>query len=642
MPASQRLPLALVCASFALGCAQTPAVAAPPKAAPPPASRMTVAVDATEAPRGLVHAKLSLPAHAGENVLAYPKWIPGEHGPTGPLVNVVGMRVSAGGKTLAWRRDTEHMYEVDVLVPPGAASVEVDLDVLSAPAGAFGASQWTTDKLMDLAWNQVVLYPKGARSSQVMVDASLKLPRGWTYATALVTAGEESGAVKFRPASLETLVDSPVIAGAYLKTIDLGTVRGVPHSISIVADGADALAAEPQTVEAWKRLVGEANALFGARHYDAYRFLVVASDNVQSYGLEHHQSSENHMNERVLVDEDLRRAFADLLSHEYVHSWNGKYRRPRGLATPTFQEPMRGDLLWVYEGLTEYLGWVLGARSGLETLEDAKQNLARFALNMDAPGRAWRPLVDTAIAAQTLYGAPGAGTSMRRSVDYYTEGLLIWLEADVLIRQKSNGARSLDDFCQRFHGGKDGSPEVRTYDLDEVTKTLNAVAPHDWKGFFVDRIYKVAPQVPLGGIEAAGYKLGYTAKKPDVIAAREKAFKYSTYWASLGFTLDEGGKIEDVLESGPAAKAGIAADSKLVAVDGRKFSPEAMKDALTRAKGGTAPIELLVEHDGFFTTAKVDFHGGERYRSVERDPGKPDLLAAILAPKLGPLPTPSK
>jgi predicted metalloprotease with PDZ domain len=407
--------------------------------------------------------------------------------------------------------------------------------------------------------------------SSLTVNARIRLPKGWSYATALTATGEHDGSVEFRPVSLETLVDSPLIAGQYFKSFDVGVQRGAPHFVDVAAETPDGLAVPPEAVDAWKRLVAEANALFGARHYESYHFLVTASDHLW-IGLEHHASSEEGLRERSLVDADLRRADGDFLAHEYAHSWDGKYRRPRGLATPDYQEPMRGDLLWVYEGLTQYLGQVLAARSRTWSLEDAKTALAAAVVNLDTPGRQWRPLIDTAVAAQILWGTPGAGASLRRQVDYYDEGQLIWLEADVIIRQKTGGARSLDDFCQRFFGKADGPPEVRPYDLDEVIRTLDGVAPSDWRGFFDARIYRIAPQVPLGGIEGAGYKVVYTQKKPELLGIWEKASKYSSYWESLGLTLTEENVVRDVFAGGPASKAGVVAGMKVVAIDGHKYS----------------------------------------------------------------------
>ncbi|HEY2745415.1 MAG TPA: M61 family peptidase [Polyangia bacterium] len=595
-------------------------------AATPPA--MTLTVDATDAARGVLHAHVVVPVAAGELVLAYPKWIPGEHRPTGPIADLVNLRITAGGKPVAWRRDSADLFELHVTVPSGASSLDVDLDALSRP----GKGR-TTASLVDLRWNEVVLYPKVARVASLAVRPRLRLPSGWSFATALTKTAAANGTIEFAPVSLETLVDSPVIAGAHLATFDLGTQNGAPHTLALVGDDAAALAVPAATVESWKRMVAEANALFGARHYGAYHFLVTASDFVSPIGLEHHASSEEPLGARELVDPDLKRIQPDYLAHEYAHSWDGKYRRPRGLATSNYQEPMRGDLLWVYEGLTEYLGWLIAVRSGMLSADDARAIVGRQADVVDVPGRAWRPLVDTAISTDILYGSGGNGGSMRRNADYYPEGFLIWLEADVLIRKQTNGARSLDDFCQRFFGGTNGPPEVRPYDLDDVVSALDATAPSSWRAFFEARVDRIAP-VPLGGVEGAGYKIVFTDEKPELTKVRERVRHSTTYWRSLGFYIDEKRTIAGVLEGSPADRAGLTTGMTLVAVDAQKLSPDAMKAALARAKTQKAPIELLVESQERYRTFKLDWHGGERYRALARDPSQPDLLAKIMTPRL--------
>jgi predicted metalloprotease with PDZ domain len=385
---------------------------------------------------------------------------------------------------------------------------------------------------------------------------------------------------------------------------------------------------------AYRQLVAEAGALFGARHYRDYHFLYTLSDHVPFFGLEHHESSDDRVGERTLIEDDRRRMSAGLLPHEFVHSWNGKYRRPRGLTTRDYQEPMRGDLLWIYEGLTQYLGWVLTGRSGLLSDEEEREELAVTAARMDSiPGRQWRPLEDTAVAAQVLYGAPQEWRSLRRSVDYYPEGALIWLEADVVIRNMTQGKASLDDFCRRFYGGKGGAPEVKTYDLAEVVRTLNEVAPYEWSAFFEARVVQVAEHAPLGGIIAGGYRLVFTEEPNVDTQRREKVLKYKDESDSLGVVVGEHDEVLDVLPGRPAAVAGVGPGMRLVAIDGRRFSADVLKDALRRHKGQGAPLELLVENSDYFSTLKVDWHGGSRHPHLERDGSRPDVLSQILSPR---------
>jgi predicted metalloprotease with PDZ domain len=438
---SSTAPAAL--AALVAGCASPPAAAQPLTVAP--VVRLTV--DATDAPRHLTRAHLVMPVHPGSLTLAYPKWIPGEHGPTGPLVNLAGPIIMAAGRRVAWRRDSEKIYEFVVEVPAGVSQLEIDLSFLepSDPHG-FSSGTSTTAQLFDLSWNHLLLYPKGLSPDALTYAARLKLPQGWKYGTALPVAHEDGATIDFAPVTLEALIDSPVIAGAHARVIPLGPDTGPRHEVDLIADSEEALEMTAQQMAAYRQLVAEAGALFGARHYRDYHFLYTLSDHVPFFGLEHHESSDDRVGERTLIDDDRRRMSAGLLPHEFVHSWNGKYRRPRGLTTPDYQEPMRGDLLWIYEGLTEYLGWVLTGRSGLLSDQEEREELAVIAARMDSiPGRRWRPLEDTAVAAQVLYGAPQEWRALRRSVDYYPEGALIWLEADVVIRNMSQGKASLDE-----------------------------------------------------------------------------------------------------------------------------------------------------------------------------------------------------
>jgi predicted metalloprotease with PDZ domain len=591
-------------------------------------------VDATDAARKTLHARLELPAQPGKLTLLYPKWLPGEHGPNGPITDLVGLKMRAAGKPVQWTREPEDMFAFDLEVPPGANAVEVSLDFLLPPSsGDFSSGASATPQLLDLSWNEVVLYPKGARASQIQYATSLKLPNGWKFGTALPIAKQSAGLTEFSPVSLETLVDSPVIAGAYFRDIELTPGANPPHFLHIAADSAAALEIKPADSRHFSHLVAETGALFGARHYNAYHFLLTLSDHVAHFGLEHHQSSDNRVAEKFLVDEDLRKQSAYLLPHEMTHSWNGKYRRPAGLATPDFQQPMKGDLLWVYEGLTDYLGLVLAVRSGLWTNENFRQNLALEAARLDQqPGRSWRPLADTTAAAQLLYLARDEGASWRRSTDFYEEGDLIWLEADVLIRQQSEGRRSLDDFCKKFHGGQSGPPKVVPYTLEDVVSTLNEISPQDWRQFFQARVYTANPRAPLGGIEGAGWRLTYTNTVPEMLKTAESARKFTDLSFSLGLTLKEDGAIQDVIPGSAAHKAGVGAAMKLLAVNGRRWTAEALRAAVKAAKTNSAPIELLVENEEYFVACKVDYHEGEKYPHLERDTSKPDLLTEILKP----------
>lgn len=603
-----------------------------------PQKPMLVEVDLTEAPRRLFHAHLVLPAKPGTLALVYPKWIPGEHMPSGPLVDVAGLVFQAGGVVLPWKRDDLDMFTVRVEIPAGASELDINLDLLSPPPGleGFSAGASATANLALLSWNQMVFYPSGVEPRNFPVVASVKLPAGWTLSTALTPVskpGPDGGRTSFAPVSLSRLVDSPVLAGLHLREVPLGTVDGAPHYLTLAAETAGDTELLPAQKAAFEKLVAEANALFGAHHYDSYRFLTTLSDSVAHFGLEHHQSSDDRLAGRSLVDAELFLASGTLWSHEYSHSWNGKYRRPAGLSPQYYQQPMKDDLLWVYEGLTEYLGVVLGARSGLAPGTSGRDLIAYEAEDMqEHKGRLWRPLSDTAVEASLLYGARPDWQAWRRGVDFYEEGTLIWLEVDALIREKSKGTRSLDDFCRRFHGGKSGPPELKPYTFDDVVAGLNEVVAYDWRGLLEKRLSATGRDAPMQGIEAAGWKLAYGPEPTAMQRAQEHGRKRVDFRASIGVFVDpRDGALIDVVPESPAFRAGLGPAMHVIAVNGRKFSEEVLRAAIARS--GTERIELLVENAETFRTYPLEYNGGPRYPHLERIPGKPDLLSAILAPR---------
>ena len=598
------------------------------------AEPIALSVDATDASRNLLHAKLHIPAQPGKLTLYYPKWLPGEHLPGGPINDLTGLTFSANGKPLDWERDAEDMFAFHLDVPAGAEAVDVSLDfLLSAGGGSFSEGGSSTPRLLDLSWNTVLLYPKTSESLKTEFDATLTLPEGWKFGTALPVQSTNGNEVQFASAPLGTLIDSPVIAGEFFRTIELTPGEKPEHFIHIVADSAADLEMKPEDIVRFKRLVREANALFGAHHYRDYHFLVTLSDGVAHFGLEHHESSDDRLGENFLTDEDSRALSADLMPHEMVHSWNGKYRRPAGLATPDYQAPMKGELLWVYEGLTDYLGKVLAARSGLMTGTNFCNTFAGIAAMLDhRNGRDWRPLADTTVAAQLLYESPPAGASRRRSVDFYPEGDLIWLEVDTIIRQQTDGRKSLDDFCRKFYGGKSGPPAIVPFDLDDVIRGLNDTAAYDWKTFFQKRIYDITTNAPLGGIENGGWKLAYTNEEPAILKMREAQRKYTEMSYALGFAIGEDGAIGDVLPGSPADQAGLVQGMKLIAVNDRAWSGKILREAVKAGITNTAPLELLVENSDYYKTYPVTYHGGEKYPTLVRELGKPDLIANIIKP----------
>jgi len=567
---------------------------------------------------------------SGPATLVYPKWIPGEHMPTGPLMQVVGLHVRAGGREIAWTRDPVDMFAFHVDVPAGADAVDVAFDYLSPSStfgGGYGESANATQNLLLLLFNHVVVYPANTRSDDLSFRASVRLPSGWKFDTALPVAKQEGDRIDFEPVSLTTLIDSPLVAGAFLRVVpiaDDGRER-----VTITADSASALALSDARIGHLRNLVAEGDALFGARHYRSYRWLVTLSDLIEPQGLEHHESTDIRYNERGLTDPDQTARSITILSHEFVHSWNGKYRRPAGLATPNYQDPMLGELLWVYEGMTRYFGdIVLTARSGMRTAEEDREFLAWVAGNQERnrPGRLWRPLVDTAVAVSSIGTAPSEDVPYRRSLDYYDESGLIWLDADTTIRAKTGGKKSMDDFAKLFFGPPSSAPAVKPYTRDDVIAALNAVAPHDWRAFLDERVYRVAPRPPLGALEAAGWRLVYNDAPNWYAALRERTNKVTDTSFSLGMWVKGDGTITDVVYGSPASNAGLVPKMKITAVNGRKFDADVLREEIRAAK----PIDVFVEQGSFAGRFHIDYSGGERFPHLERIEGKPDVLSEIM------------
>jgi predicted metalloprotease with PDZ domain len=559
---------------------------------------VALSVDASEAPRKIFHARMTFPAQPGALTLVYPKWIPGEHGPTGPITDLVGLKFTAAGKTLQWRRDAADMYAFHMDVPAGAREVEASLDFLSASSAVgFTSAASATPHLAIVTWNQLVLYPQGANPDEISYRATLQLPAGWKYGTALpVARGATRDRIEFVPVSLTTLVDSPVLAGEYFRAIPIDAARNLVE-FDIAADSAAALEATPEFVAHMKKLVAETDALFGARHYENYHFLFTLSDHVAHFGLEHHQSNDSRVGERALIDKGLGDLELSVLPHEFTHSWNGKFRRPAGLATRDFQEPMQGELLWVYEGLTEYLGDVLTARSGL-----------------------------------LLYNASAEWSAYRRGVDFYDEGELIWLDADTTIRQLTNGQKSLDDFCKLFHGPPSTAPMVKTYTFDDVVNTLNQVAPYDWRGFLNSRLLSTDPRAPLAGVRRGGWQLVYNDTPNAALANAESYDRPTDASYSLGLRVAKDGTIVDAIPGTPAYAAGLGPSMKIVSVNERAYSPAVLREALAATKADThARVSLLINNEDEFKTYSIDYHGGWLDPHLERLSGASDLVGQIIS-----------
>ena len=606
------------------------------------APAITLTADLTDAPRRILHATETIPVHPGPMTLVYPEWIPGEHGPTGPIDNQAGFILTTNtGERVKWERDLVSMYSYHLTVPAGATSLTAKMDFLAtAGTAGFSAGASTSASLALLSWNELLVYPADTNAADVMITPSLILPAGWRYGTALEPTGGGTEKPDFKTVSLEQLVDSPVLAGRWFREVPLAPEVTPKHFLDMAGDGPEDVALSQEHIDEFSKLVRETGALYKSRHYGAYHFLVTLSDQVAHFGLEHHQSSDDRVAEKTFTDDNQFIASGLLLPHEFTHSWNGKYRRPAGLATPNYQVPMKGDLLWVYEGLTEYLGDVLAARSGIWNAPIYRDRLATvWAEYEDArPGREWRDLQDTATAAQVLYSAGGPYDNWRRATDYYDEGELLWLEVDCTIRQKTSGKKSLNDFVALFHGlGGNTGPKVVPYTFDDVVAGLNKVVSNDWAGFLRTRLDANQQHAPeTAGLDAlSGYKLTYSDKPNYWSQLIESEYNGLDARYSLGITVQSTGNITDVIVDSPAYKAGLAPGFSIVAVNGRAFQTALLHTAIQNAKGSGQALDLIVANTGYYKVIRLDYHGGERYPQMERVGGAHDAVADILAPMAG-------
>ena len=592
-------------------------------------------VDASQAPQKILHTHETIPVTPGPLTLYYPEWIPGEHMPDGPIIEMAGLKFTASGKTIAWRRDLVEMYSIHLDVPAGATAIDADFDfLLSDASSGFSSGGSATASLDVLSWNQVLLYPKGWPAAKITFLPSLKLPAGWKFGTALPGPKRTGDTIEFDAVPLNTLVDSPVLSGRYFRAIQLTPGEKPMHELDIAADSAAALEITPETERHLRELVAQAGALYGSRHYRDYHFLVTLSDDVAHFGLEHHESSDDRSYERSLIDGSLLLEFSGLLPHEYTHSWNGKFRRPAGLATPDYQQPMKDDLLWVYEGLTEYLGsMVLTSRSGLLTEEQTREDLAYLAATYEErPGRDWRPLQDTADAAPFLYDAGESWSNWRRGTDFYEEGQLLWLDVDGTLRRLTNDKKSMNDFCLAFHGGTSGEPELKTYTFEDVVATLNGLVPYDWTGFLRARLDGTATKTPTESVENSGWKIVYDEVPNEMEANDDLVRHLQDLSLSGGLVVDDDGAVRDVIHGSAAYTAGLGPGMKIAAIDGQQFSSDALREAIVAAKKGTTPIQLIVANGAEFKNFELDYHGGLRYPHLARDESKPDYLSEILGP----------
>lgn len=572
-------------------------------------------VEATDLARGIVKVRETIPvAGPGRMVLLAPKWLPGNHAPRGPIEKLADLQVLANGQKLTWMRDPVDVYAFHIDVPDGVREIEARFLHLSATAGDQGRVTITRE-MMNIQWEAVSLYPAGYFTRQIPIQASLTIPTGWRAATALRPTGNEGDRIDYGSVSYEVLQDSPVFAGKYFRADDLG--HGV--TLNTVADSPKELEVSAEVLAKHRALVDQAIKLFGSRHFDHYDFLHAITDRMGGIGLEHHRSSENQNNPGYFIDWQASLVDHNLLPHEFTHSWNGKFRRGADLWTPDFRTPMQDSLLWVYEGQTQFWGYVLEARSGLSSKQEVLDKLAVIAAGLDvAPSRQWRPLIDTTSDPIISARRPKGWTSFQRAEDYYNEGLLIWAEVDAIIREGTKGKKGMDDFARAFFGINDGDWGAVTYTFDDVVATLNNVYAYDWAGFLRERVYQTSERAPLGGFARSGYKLVYVDQPTDAAKAVFKAREAADFTYSLGLSVGKESKIVSVIWGSPAFEAGLTVGQSIVSVGGHAYSEEALKDAISAAKGGSAPIQLIVKRNEEVGPVDIRWNGGLRYPRFEK------------------------
>ncbi len=602
----------------------------PPRDIPYPGT-IKLEVDASDTSQGIFRAHEIIPVAPGTLTLLYPKWIPAFHEPAGPIAKLAGLSVAANGKPLAWVRDKYDVYVFRIEVPQGVSEITLDYQYLSARGPGEGPIEMI-GSMLNLTWHAVALYPAGHYSRGITYAASVRLPPGWQYGTALETQLQSGDVTSFKPTTFETLVDSPLYAGRYFRRMELAPGAKIPVYMDIVADTPKCLECTEPQLNAHRQLVTQACKLFDSQHYDHYDFLVSLSDQLGHKGVEHHQSSEDGTFADYFTEWDKHAPGRDLLAHEYTHSWNGKFRRPADLWTPNFNVPMGDSLLWLYEGQTQYWGFVLTARSGLWSEAQFRDALALVAAryDRDRPGFKWRTIQDTTNDPTIAQRAALPYRSWQMSEEYYSAGQMLWLAADSNIRKLSGNAKSLDDFARTFFGMDSDSFAAKTYVFDDIVAALNSVAAFDWTGFLRSRLDAHAP--PLEGLEACGWKLVYTDQESEFEKNAQAGRKYTDFTYSIGLRLDEkDNRITDVRWDGPAFRAGVSSGAMLVAVNSRDYKPERLKEAISAAKDSDAPIELLVKFQDEYKTFAVDYHSGLQHPHLERIEGAQDYLSQLIA-----------
>ncbi len=650
----RHVPLALIASSFLASAAAAQSPDAVPRSAPEAlpvvntvpqardipwtAGTILLEVDATDTIRRIINVKETIPvAGPGPLTLLLPEWLPGKHDARGAIDKIAGITVEADGKTVEWRRDPLNVFAFHIAVPPGASNIVVRFQFL-APTASDQGRIVMADGIANLEFDSLSFYPAGYYVRRIPIQPTVKLPAGWTAATALrgtVTNSNESSVIAYGETDYDTLIDSPLFAGRYARAVELGH----DVTLNIFADDPEELIATPEQIAAHRKLVEEALALYGARHFDHYDFLFAISNRLGGIGLEHHRSSENGVDPGYFKNWAEDPGDRNILPHEFSHSWDGKFRRPDLLWTPDYATPMQDDLLWVYEGQDQFWGYVLGARSGLYTKQQTLDALASIAGRLDTTrGREWRPLHDTDYDPIVTKRRPRGWSSWQRNEDYYNEGMMIWLEADAILRRETNGAKGMDDFAKAFFGVNDGDWGVLTYNRQDVIATLNAIAPYDWAGFFRERVDQTTREVPKGGFTLAGYRLVYGDTPGSTDKSREAGNKFIDQSYGVGLVVNNSGDVLGSIWNSPAFAAGITVGTKVVAVNGEEYSARLFRQALKDATDKKHPLSLIIKQATRYRNITLDYSGGIRYPRLEKTGEGETSLDRLLKARTGEAP----
>ncbi len=625
--------LALLVASLSLHHAQ--AMIPGPQAGTYPGV-IALEIDATDLERKIFTVREIIPVKPGHLVLLYPQWVPGSHAPIGSIIQMTGLRLSAGGRPLAWTRDPVDVFAFHVEVPPQIEKIEAQFEFASPLQATQGRVVMSNDMLL-VQFDRLLLYPAGVHSDGIRIAARLRLPAKWQYATALETASQVDAVVEFKSTDLTTLVDSPLMAGKRLKTFQLGTDPSLPVRLNAFGERDDALAPSETTLAPHREMVTQAYKLFGAPPYKHYDFLMAFSDAIGSIGREHWQSAEITVPATYFADISNGSLRSFVVPHEFVHAWVGKFRRPADLITANFNMPMQNSLLWVYEGQTQYLGFVLQTRAKFQNSAATRDSLAAIFAGLDLRrGRSWRNLQDTVY--DDIMGSratPRGWTNwQRQGGDYYNEGALLWLGVDARLRSLTNERKSLDDFVAAFYADAPAAArQPKAYRFEDIVAALNKIAPFDWATLLRARLDGHDEKILDEDLPLSGWKLVYNNTPNAWLTKVNKDNGSCDVFNSLGLAISKTDVISSVRWDSPAFEAGLTGGAMLLGVNGRVFKCSDLSEAVAAGEGRNQAIELIIKRDRELKLVSLRYNGGLRYPHLERVVGVPDRLEQILTPR---------